>query len=213
MQALFVPAHYLITKAQAMYGLAKPPGFLPTPVYVPEHVYKAERPTVCFVGRWDRVKRPWRFFELARIFPQVDFIAIGRAHNLEYERELREKYQHISNLDMVGYVDQFNSNTLSEYLARSWILVNTSAKEALPNTFVEACAHRCAIISRLNPDDFASRFGFHVQNDDYSSALKYLLQENRWRQRGLDGYHYVLSNNELSLAADRHIEIYQDLLL
>jgi glycosyltransferase involved in cell wall biosynthesis len=212
MEGLFVPAHYLSSRAQALYGLVRPPGFLPTPVYAPKYVEKAKRPTVCFVGRWDRVKRPWRFFELSRVFPEVDFIAIGRAHNQEYERELREKYQSTANLEMVGYVDQFHSNALSEYLARSWMLVNTSAKEALPNTFLEACAHRCAIISQLNPDDFASRFGFHVQDDDYTGAIRYLLEENRWRQRGLDGYNYMLSNNELSMAADRHIEIYQDLL-
>jgi glycosyltransferase involved in cell wall biosynthesis len=212
MHGVYVPAHFLASKSQRLYKLPEQPGFLPTPVYVPSETSKASRPTVIFVGRWDRVKRPWRFFELAKHFPDVDFVAIGCAHNLDYEGELREKYADIPNLDLVGYVDQFSSNRLSEYLSRAWILVNTSVKEGLPNTFVEGCAHRCAILSALDPDQFASRFGVVVENDDFESGLKRLLEDRLWASLGQSGYDYVLANNELSAAAQKHIDVYRSLL-
>jgi len=212
MDGVYVPAHFLAPKSQRLYSLSREPGFLPTPVYVPPAVEKAERPTVIFVGRWDRVKRPWRFFDLARRFPDVDFVAIGRAHNLEYERELRRHYSEIPNLDLVGYVDQFSSSALSDHLARAWVLVNTSAKEALPNTFVEACAHRCALLSSLDPDQFASRFGELITDDDYEGGLRRLLDGDRWSALGQAGYDYVMANNELGAAAQLHIDAYRSVL-
>jgi hypothetical protein len=57
-----VAARMLAARAQAKYGLAREPEFLPTPVVVPERVEKDREPTVCFVARWDRRKRPELFF-------------------------------------------------------------------------------------------------------------------------------------------------------
>ncbi len=212
MDGLYTPAQYLRQKSQRLYGLPTAPDLLSTPVFVPEKVEKAQKPTVCFVGRWDRVKRPELFFDLAKDFPDVLFLAIGKAHNLGCERDLRARYSAQDNLSLIGFVDQFASHALSGYLGRSWVLVNTSAKEALPNTFIEACAHRCAIVSAQNPDDFATRFGRHVQKDDFSGALRNLLQDERWRRHGQAGYEYVLATNALSAATRRHLEVYEKLL-
>ncbi|MBE9538146.1 MAG: glycosyltransferase family 4 protein [Proteobacteria bacterium] len=212
MDALYVPAFYLARKSQGLYSLKSLPQFMPTPVEVPEKVSKAEKPTVCFVGRWDRVKRPEIFFDLANQFPNVQFIAIGRAHNPFYEAELRARYSGQSNLNLVGYIDQFSSNELTAYLEKSWVLVNTSAKEALPNTFVEACANRCAILSALDPDNFASRFGYKVSDDNYAAGLEHLFSQDRWRSLGELGYQYVLQNNSLEVATDKYINEYERLL-
>jgi glycosyltransferase involved in cell wall biosynthesis len=212
MDALYVPAHYLAHKSQGLYGLKSPPQYMPTPVEVPDTASKAERPTVCFVGRWDRVKRPNIFFDLAPQFPEVDFIAIGRAHDKSFEAELRTSYAGQPNLNLVGYIDQFSSNDLAAYLEKSWVLVNTSAKEALPNTFVEAAANRCAILSALDPDDFASRFGYKVTDGNYAAGLNHLLTQDRWRLLGELGYQYVAENNTLDIATDKHISEYERLL-
>jgi glycosyltransferase involved in cell wall biosynthesis len=212
MHALYVPAHFLVEKSMGMYGLTRPPGVLPTPVAVPERVEKSSRPRVIFVGRWDRVKRPERFFRLARELPDVDFVAIGKAHNLDYEKELRSAYGHIPNLDMVGYVDQFTSDRLSQELGRAWILVNTSAKEALPNTFVEAAAHRCAIVAGVDPDQYASRFGRYVKDDDYAAAISALLAGDEWCSRGQRAFESINTSHALAAATQRHIENYAAIL-
>jgi glycosyltransferase involved in cell wall biosynthesis len=212
MDGLFTPARYLQEKAQRLYRLEDRPDLLPTPVEVPERVAKAKEPTVCFVGRWDRVKRPELFFQLARSFPDVQFLAIGRAHNTAYDETLRARYRHQSNLSLIGYIDQFTSDALSRCLGRSWILINTSAKEALPNTFVEALAHRCAILSEQNPDEYATRFGRQVRNGDFAGSLRELLQGDRWRTLGEAGYAHVMDRNSLSVATRRHVTIYQRLM-
>ena len=137
---LYCAAEFLIPKVMRKYNLAQAPRFLPTPVAIPDTVSKAGRPTVCFVSRWGGRKRPERFFELSRRFPEVDFIAVGGDRDKERDRRLRSAYEGIPNLEMTGIIDQFQSGELSRILEKSWVLVNTSPREGLPNAFLEAAA-------------------------------------------------------------------------
>jgi hypothetical protein len=71
-------------------------------------------------------------------------------------------------------------------LGKSWILVNTAAREGLPNAFIEAAAHQCAILSAVDPDGFSSQFGHLVLNDDFAAGLRALLQDDLWKKRADD---------------------------
>ena len=204
----FGASNLVVSKARAKYGLAADPEFLPTPVEVPDKIDKAPLPTVSFVSRWDKRKRPEIFFELARSFPDVHFLAAGKSRNADYEQTLRTTYSGLPNLEMLGFIDQFNSDQLSKLLEKSWILVNTAAREGLPNAFIEAAAHGCAILSAVNPDEFASRFGYHAQDDDFAKGLQTLLNENRWQQLAMQGYQYARECFALDKAIGRHLAIY-----
>src|SRR4029079_11879393 len=87
----------------------------------------------------------------------------------------------LPNLEMPGHVDQFASGAVASALNESWILVNTAVREGLPNAFLEAAAHGCAILSAVDPDGFASRFGVKVEADNFAAGLETLLQGDRWR--------------------------------
>jgi glycosyltransferase involved in cell wall biosynthesis len=210
--ALFCAAEHLSLKAQRKYRLRNAPAFLPTPVEVPERVAKAATPTVCFNGRWDRRKRPELFFELACAFPDVRFIAVGSSRDAAWEARLRAKYGQVTNLEMVGFVDQFATDRLARILERSWVLVSTSTREGLPNTFLEAAAHRCAILSRVDPDGFASRSGYHAADGDFEAGLRHLLEADRWRRLGEIGHRYVREHFESGVATRRHLEAYERVL-
>ncbi len=208
----FAAAHLIIEKAKKKYGLPTAPKFLPTPVEIPEKIEKAKEPTVCFISRWDKRKRPELFFELARSFPEVRFIAVGKGRDPDYENRLRKTYGGLPNVEMVGFIDQFRSNALSQILAKSWILVNTAAREGLPNTFIEACAHGCAILSAVNPDNFASRFGYWVRDGNFNKGLAYLLESERWKGLGDEGLAHVRETFSLERAIDRHLQVYERIL-
>lgn len=208
----YAAAKMIAPKARRKYGLTADPLFLPTPVDIPEKVEKAARPTVCFVSRWDKRKRPEIFFELAKSFPEVEFLAAGKSRNPEWDDHLRATYGGLPNLKMLGFIDQFRSDELSKLLGRSWILVNTAAREGLPNAFIEACAHGCAILSAVDPDGFASKFGFHVQDDDFVSGLKTLLEGNRWKELAEQGRAYVRQTFSTEQAINRHLAVYEQLL-
>jgi glycosyltransferase involved in cell wall biosynthesis len=210
--AVYCAAHCLAPKAHSKYRLDRPPDLLPTPVFLDSIPSKAAIPTVCYVARWDRRKRPDLFLRLAESFPAVRFIAVGHSRDQEFDGSLRRTYGHLANLTMTGFLNQFGSREVSNILGRSWILVNTALREGLPNSFIEAASHRCAILSTVDPDGFASEFGCRVENDDFKAGLQWLLAGNRWQELGEKGYQYVKENYEGNIAIDRHLACYRALL-
>jgi len=74
-------AKYYIPKIARLYRVD--PGkvvYMPNPVErIPDEasIVKAEEPTVCYLARMDPQKRYWLFFELAKRFLEVRFIAMG----------------------------------------------------------------------------------------------------------------------------------------
>ncbi len=208
LDAVYCQARYIIPKTRAIYGLPRDPGFLPNPVKVPEGVKKADDPMVCFLGRFDAEKRPEEFFELARRFPDVRFVAAGRAHDAKRDEELRRSYSGVGNLELPGFLDGAEKERL---LADSWVLVNTSVSECLPVSFLEASAHGCAILSPHDPDGFASGFGYHVRGGDYEAGLRWLL-DGKWEEQGRKGREYVASTHEEKHVIDLHIRAYEEAL-
>ena len=204
-------SRFLVDKARQKYRLGKAPRFLPTPVDVPEEASKSEKPLVSYVARFDRRKRPESFCRLAAYFPGVTFIALGQSQDPHYDRYIRQKYRSLPNLQMPGFVDQFSGDAHSRILDKSWILVNTAMREGLPNAFIEAAAHRCAILSRVNPDGFARRFGYWARRDDFHRGLKALLHDHNWQQRGERAHAYVARTFATQKAIDRHIALYRAL--
>ena len=210
MDAVYCQARHAIPKAKEVYGLEADPGFLPNPVEIPHGMpEKAVEPTVCFLGRLDGEKRPELFFEMARRFPKVRFIAMGRAHSEDRDRRLRRQYGDIQNLEMPGFVE---GKEKSRLLEESWILVNTSVSEGLPVSFLEAAAHGCAILSYHDPDGLASDFGCHVAEGDLDLGLRLLLEGDRWKDRGEKGYEYVSEVHGTGRVVDLHIAAYEALL-
>ncbi len=209
---LFAASGLVAQRAAEKYGLISEPQFLPTPVDIPPQIKKADKPTVCLVSRWDKRKRPELFFELAKIFPQIQFLAAGKSRDPNYERQLREAYGNQPNLKMLGFIDQFKTAELSNLLGMSWILVNPAAREGLPNAYIEAAAHGCAILSAVDPDGFTSRFGYRVENDNFAEGLRWLLEDDRWRDLGSCGRTYVSDVFALDRAINQHLQVYENLL-
>jgi glycosyltransferase involved in cell wall biosynthesis len=207
---VMVPAQYLKAVVAGKYGLSREPIFMPTPIRVPAVAHKAETPTVCYLGRLDRRKRPERFLDLAARFPDVKFICVGEAQDRRYDDYLRQRYGRQANLEMTGFIDQFRDGRVSEILARSWVLINTSAREGLPNTYMEAAGHRCSILSAVDPDGFASKFGHHAPDGDFDAGLRALLDDEKWRRCGEAGYRYVSETYEVGKAMDRQVALYEE---
>jgi glycosyltransferase involved in cell wall biosynthesis len=210
MDALYSQAHFLVKKAVDLYGLSFKPSFLPNPVPIPgEPVDKSETPTVCFLARWDPQKRVELFFQLAKSHPEIDFIAMGKSHDPEKDRALRRTYSKVPNLTLTGFVSETEKQGI---LGRSWALVNTSIREALPVSFLEALACNTPVISGENPDELVSQYGYHVQGDDYESGLRWLLESDSWRGKGKMGRRHVERVYDADKVADLHIREYEKII-
>ena len=212
--AVLMPAPTaLLPRIRHLYGENISPQFVPYPVEVPANPpRKSDTPMMLFVGRFDHRKRMERFFELAKKFPDLKFVAVGEAHDKRYDLHLRQAYGHLPNVEMPGFVARFGEHTVSEYYEKAWILINTSAREGLPYTFMEAAAYGVAILSALDPEDFASRFGYFAAHDDFEDGLRALLSNDLWRERGAAGAKFVAETWNEENCLDEHLRIYGDLL-
>ena len=195
-----------------MYGLPRPPRFLPTPVRIPESPRHEDRPVVCYVSRLDRRKRPHLLIPVARRFPHVEFLIAGSSRDKSWEAELLRDLGAMPNVRIFGFVDQFQSPLHSKILERSWIFMNTAGREGLPNSFIEAAAHGCAILSSNNPDGFASNFGEHVVDGDFAGGLERLLAHDRWKLLGEGARTYVSATFACEKAITSHLDAYRTAL-
>jgi glycosyltransferase involved in cell wall biosynthesis len=210
MNGLYSQAYFLIPKAMKLFGLKKVPKYLPNPVPIPSKTFvKLENPTVCFLGRWDPQKRVELFFQLAKQFPEIHFIAMGKCHDYAKDEKLREDYSKVNNLDLTGFVSEAEKQ---EILGKSWALVNTSVREALPISFLEALACRTPIISGENPDELVSRFGYRVQEDNYQDGLKWLLDSDSWKKKGEMGKKEIERVYDVEKVVDLHLKEYEKIL-
>jgi glycosyltransferase involved in cell wall biosynthesis len=212
--AHYCQAKFMIDRVAALYRLGKKPGFLPNPVNFTEiRQPKASQPTVCFVGRWNTIKRPELFLDLAGKFPHVTFILTGAyPDSPEKDQALRQRCRELKNVEAPGWI---SGAVLDAVLDRSWVLINTSIEECLPVSYLEAGSHKCAILSHGNADDFASGFGFWAEQgdvEDYARGLGFLLEENRWQALGEKACAYVRATHEYNRVIDQHIGVYKQLL-
>ena len=154
------PASSLRAKLEGMIGADCVRDFLPLPNPIDlasGPVRKAERPLVLFLARRDPYKRPWLFAELARRFPGVDFAMAGRQHHFGRGAWRAEGLP--PNLRLLGHVDGAAKERL---LGDAWVLVNTSIHEGLAVSLLEGLAWETPLLSCVDPDRVASRFGIHV---------------------------------------------------
>ncbi|MGF1492530.1 MAG: glycosyltransferase family 4 protein [Microcoleaceae cyanobacterium] len=191
------PAMYLSEKILDTYGVKVPTEqviFLPNMM---EHilgsqsgeiqVQKSQRPTVVFLARLDPYKRPWVFVELARYFPEVEFIMMGKPHF-----EGRGSWQPTdlpTNIKLMGHVD---GEEKMKILSSAWVLVNTSIHEGLAISFLEAFAHEIPVLSCVDPENVVSRYGIYVGRWEgtgmaaipyFVDGLKRLLESPELRHR------------------------------
>lgn len=211
---VYVEAEYLKSKAKKVYGLRDKPGLLPKPIEIPDGPFeKAKKPTCIFVGRFDPIKQPELFFQLAQRMPDIDFIAVGRAHDKLYHAHLAKKYFNLPNLTLTGFVDPFKDDTLSQMLARAWVLVLPSAKEAFPTAIQESSVHEVAVLAFVDPANYVSRFGrVAARNGGVESLerdLRKMIETGEWREKGKTGRTYNIKHHSIQISVSKHLEVYR----
>lgn len=206
----YVP-RFIKKKIKEMYGVKREPVHLSNIEEVPQKIpVKAKKPTVLFLGRLDKRKRPEIYFELAKKFPNVKFLVIGKAEDETRDKEFLELSRNINNINHLGYIDKYSeSEKFYYYINKSWILINTASREAFPLTFFEAGSRGCAILSHVNPDNLISNMGYWAKNDDdFEKGLQYLLEKQKWKVMGKKAHDYFKKETYKSL--DKHISLYKE---
>jgi glycosyltransferase involved in cell wall biosynthesis len=149
---------------------------LPNPIALPTgSPAKRLGPTVAFLGRLDPVKRPWLVYALARRLRHVDFLVLGRPH-LAGPGGWTPPSKCPENVHSLGYVD---GEEKARLLAEAWLLVNTSAHEALAVSFVDTGG----VVSRFGICAGPSSGTGEGELDSLHAAVVRLLEDEPLRAR------------------------------
>ena len=199
------PANFLADKVLGTYGVQPSEvAFLPNIIDIkPGEVIKSEHPRVIFLARLDPYKRPWLFAELARHFPNVEFMFLGKAH--QQGEGAWEPKSLPDNVRLMGHV---GGEEKIRIISSAWVLVNTSIHEGLAVSFQEALKCETPILSCLNPENVVARFGIYVGRWDgtgmegipkFIEGLTRLLEDKELRTRlGKEGRQWVTDTHSKS---------------
>lgn len=153
-------ARFLLDRGRRKLGLERMEAHeLPNPVPLPKawETGGCAEPMLLFVGRLHPEKRPWVVLELARRFPGVRFVVAGPASADARVAGFLAGRARPSNVELAGLVEGREKDRL---FRECWALLNTSIHEGLPMTFLEAFAYGKPVVSGVDPEDLATRFGY-----------------------------------------------------
>jgi glycosyltransferase involved in cell wall biosynthesis len=171
---------------------------------------------VLWVGRLLKSKKPELFLQLAKNIPDFNFWIIGSPSDEEpvYYHKIKEESKKINNLEFIGFVPH---NEIQRYYKKSSLLVNTSANEGFPNTFLEAWGNAIPVVSLgFDPDEIICKhkLGFHSINfNDLVKDTYTLLKNKSLRESmGLEAKNYVLREHNVDNIMDKYEEIFNEIL-
>jgi len=171
---------------------------------------------ILWVGLIRKEKRPDLFLKLAKLFPEHSFWMIGgsSSHNPEYYDEIKESAKMINNLIFIGYVPH---DQIHQYYEKSHLLVNTSANEGFPNTFLEAWGNANPVVSlNFDPDEIICKYelGFHSKTFDdlVKDTYQLLINENLRNSMGINAKNYVLREHNVNNIIDEYVRLINNII-
>lgn len=127
---------------------------------------------VIWIGQITRWKNPQLFIEIAKKLKKYKFLMIGYG-----DLNLIKGYEKVENLEFLG---KLKNEEINRILEKSWIILNTSEGEGIPNVIIQAMMRGNVPIC-LN-DDFSIlekyKVGFKVKNLNEMIEKIILLFEN-----------------------------------
>jgi len=69
-----------------------------------------------------------------------------------------------------------------------------------------------AILSTVNPDNYTSTFGIWEYPQNLKEGLEWLLENEKWKKLGEQGYEYVKRVHSTEKGIEAHIRVYEELL-
>jgi len=129
-----------------------PSGYPPVESTAPH----AERKGILWVGRLDRQqKRPHLFLDIADAVPKATFDLVGPdGEEPAYNERIRSRAAELGNVTDHGSVEP---DTVHDFYRDAAALVNTSAFEGFPSTFLEAWRYDTPVLSlSVKPSRYAS---------------------------------------------------------
>ena len=173
------------------------------------------RDYVLWVGSLDpEQKRPEKLLALADRLPDVEFRVVGWTGDEAYREDLIERMAARPNLTFEGFVPP---DEIDRHYRDAVALVNTSAHEGFPNTFLEAWRYGVPIVSlEAVLDGVLEResVGVHAGSMDELERTVATLWNDRDRtaRLGSRGRQYLEDHYALDIVESTYAELFADVI-
>ena len=164
-----------------------------------------------WVGRLnEQQKRPHLVFECAERMPHERFVLIGLYEDDAYARSIISRSRSTPNVHFVGSVEP---DEIHHYYERAIAVVNTSAYEGFPNTFLEAWRCETPVVSlSVDPGRFLHDGAFSGFADDDRDRMIELLERlsedpTYRRSSGRELREYVEAHYDLESVSHRYVRL------
>ena len=122
-----------------------------------------------------------------------------------------EQIKNLTFIKRVGFAE------IDGYFRRAKVLVNTSAAEGFPNTFIQAGKWATPILSlKVNPDGFLDKYGCGLcaggDWDKFVKMLGELLDPATAQRYGRNGRRYAEENHDIKKIVEEYKTIFRQLV-
>lgn len=154
-----------------------------------------------WVARCERWKRPEIYIQIAKSYPDNEFIMIAPpSSDSKYYSDITEMAQHVPNLKFISFVP---FQEIDEYFLNSTIFINTSQYEGFPQTFIQATMNGIPIISlNANPDNIITNYNLGIYCHNKIEHLKLGIDEllnssDVYKEKSRNSIEYALKNHNI----------------
>ena len=156
------------------------------------------RTSAVWIGKSDHIKRPDILLRLAEALPDVHFeMVMNRSQQAIHEQIIQNLPPNVNLREYVAF------NQIEKLFSNALVLVNTSAFEGFPNTFLQAGKYGVPIVSlNVDPDGYIERNGCgtvaHNVFEELVEGVRRLKHDPDWFQRCSQNVRaYVYEHHEL----------------
>ena len=164
---------------------------IPNMVRIPNDIESSDNPKIFWIGQAREWKNPMKFVEMARKYPEYEFIMYTHGFNPP----------HPENLKIMG----FDINASCQ-IKHGDILVLTSRVEGMSNVILEAWARGAAVLSLYtDPGGIIEKSKGGIVGEDLEMIME------KWYAMGNRGRRYVMENHNPEFLIQRWISFISDL--
>ena len=192
--------------ASELYNLPAdtPIQYLPNPIDIDLNFrfdVSKKKKQVIFLGRLEAQKRAWLFCEIAKKMPEYEFFVLGQFFRYKEDNQrMIGKYMNgdIKNLHFVGHIDGAEKVKL---ISESRVLCSTAVWEGIPISWLEALSYGTLLVSDLERENLATRFGKFVCEiagdgfdgvDKFIPAIRELMENDElYSEKAIEAIEYI----------------------
>jgi len=195
---VFVQNAYQQTKLGYYFGKEGVQINNPLPLGIEQVPVKQEqRSCILWVGKSSAAKQPMQFVELAKAFPNEQFVMVMNHNQAALHESVRQALP-----ANVTFYESLPFAELNQVFNRSKWFVSTSLYEGFPNTFLQAGYFSVPVISlHVNPNEFISRYACGVYCGGSEAAMKAAIQDTT------PGTHALWSDNIKQYVQTHHAAV------